>query len=225
MYPFKFSVTVALIFAAFITTAQVGPQPAAIKMNSKDCTMVVVEASYPGGYEAWVKYLQKKLKPDVPVKNEAPSGKYQAMVLFIVDKDGTVSNVKPETRFGYGMEDEVVRVIELSGKWTPATHDGVLVKAYRRQPITFIVDSEYFGIVSKEPYTLFTNTDNEITVTARKVKPEDVSINVQGGKATRLSDGKFLVRVNKVGRINIEVVNNKKDDKILGVASFEVVTK
>lgn len=223
MYSFKTMFTACLLISAMATFAQVSTNSGTMPGNAKDSTAVEVEASYPGGSEVWIKYLQKNLKANVPVKNDAPSGKYMAYVMFIVDKDGSVSNVKPETRFGYGMEDEVVRVIEQSGKWTPATRNGIPLKAYRRQPITFLVNSEYFEITTRVPFTLFANTDNEITVSAWKIKPEAIAINVQGGKATRLSDGKFLVRVNKTGRVNIEVVNSKKDDKSIGVASFEVL--
>ena len=215
--------TASLMILGMLTYAQVGTNTGAMPLSTKDSAVVEIEASYPGGAEGWIKFLQKNLKSDVPIKNDAPIGKFQAIVLFIVDKDGSVSNVKPVTRLGYGMEEEVIRVIEMSGKWTPATRNGIPLKAYRKQPITFLNESADFEIVTREPFTLFANADNEITVTAKKVKPEAIAINVQGGKATRLSDGKFMVRVNKVGRISVEVVNNKKDDKLIGVASFEVL--
>lgn len=225
MYPFKSLVTACLIFPGFTAPAQVSPSPDTIKINTKKITAVETEASYPGGNVSWIKYLEKKLDADIPVKNKAPVGKYTAFVQFIVDKDGSVSNVKPVTNFGYGMEEEVVRVIEGSGKWVPAIQNGKPVNAYRRQPITFMIDDKNFTITTQEPYTLFANTDNEITVSARKIKPADISINVQGGKSIPVSDGKFIVRVSKPGRVTIEIVNNKKDDREIGLASFEVRAK
>ncbi|HRN48332.1 MAG TPA: energy transducer TonB [Niabella sp.] len=59
------------------------------------------------------------------------------IVQFIVDKEGDVSDVKPLTHVGHGMEQEAVRVIKNSGRWKPAIQNGREVKAYRRQPITF----------------------------------------------------------------------------------------
>lgn len=223
MFSPKVIFTACLLISSILTFAQVSTNTGTIPPGTKDSTAFEIEASYPGGAAAWIKFLQKNLKSDVPIKNDAPIGRFQAIVLFIVDKDGSVSNVKPVTRLGYGMEEEVARVIEMSGKWTPATRNGIPLKAYRKQPITFLNESADFEIVTREPFTLFANADNEITVTAKKVKPEAIAINVRGGKATRLSDGKFMVRINKVGRISIEVVNNKKDDKLIGVASFEVL--
>ena len=199
--------------------------PDTTQLNSKEFTKVEIEASYPGGVAAWKKFMEKNLDASVTAKNEAPVGKYSAMAIFIVDTDGSLSDVKALTKFGYGIEEEMLRVINKSGKWTPASQDGKPVKAYRKQPLTFIVDSGDFTITSTEPYTLFTNMDNEITVTARKIKTADININVPGGKAIALGGGKFIVKTNKPGRVIIEIVNSKKDDKLIGEASFEVKAK
>ncbi|MEP6713514.1 MAG: energy transducer TonB [Ferruginibacter sp.] len=225
MYLPKVLLTACIIFSGLSLPAQVTRQPDTVKTNSTALTVVETEASYPGGNEAWKKFLQKNLNSNVPNKNNAPIGMYTTIVLFIVSKDGLVSSIKPVTNFGYGMEEEVIRVMERSGKWTPAIQNGRPVNAYRKQPITFLLQSADFEVSTPEPYTLFTDTDNEITITARKIKPEDISINVQGGKATKVSDGKFIIRPAKPGRVTIEIVNNKKDDKEIGTASFEVKAK
>ncbi|MEO6550271.1 MAG: energy transducer TonB [Ferruginibacter sp.] len=222
MNTIKIFITIAFLLTAFYLSAQVNGKKDSAKLSSSEFMAVEVEAFYPGGGEAWQKFLEKNLNSSIPVKNMAPVGKYVATVLFVVDKDGTLSNIKAETHFGYGMEDEVIRVVERSGKWTAATRNGQPLKALRRQPVTFLIDDENFKITTSEPYTLFVNADNEISVSARKIKTADLSINVQGGKSVRLSDGVFNVRVSKPGRVTIEIVNNKKDDKEIGVASFEV---
>ena len=223
MYSLKPLLTTIIFFTAFSSTAQV---------NQTDTTgnippgfeKVESEAFYPGGNQAWAKYITKNMSSGVPSK-DAPTGKYQAIAQFIVDKDGNTREVKALTKFGYGIEEELVRIIEQSGKWTPAIQNGKPLNAYRKQPLTFIVDSEDFEIATAEPYTLFTNIDNEITVTARKVKAADIGINVVGGSAIPVSDGKFIIRVKKPGRITIEILNSKKDDKEIGVASFEAKAK
>jgi len=60
----------------------------------------------------------------------------------VVDKEGNVSDVKPLTSHGYGMEDEAVRVIKKGPQWKPAIQNGRNVKAYRRQPITFQIEEQ-----------------------------------------------------------------------------------
>lgn len=102
-------------------------------------TKVEINPAYPGGREAFNSFLHRNLNIQVPVDNGIKSGEYTTVVQFIVDRQGNVSDVKPITKFGYGMEDEAVRVIKKSGKWKPAIQNGRAVKAYIKQPVTFRV--------------------------------------------------------------------------------------
>lgn len=111
------------------------------KSNDEDkiFTKVENEAAFPGGEAAWRRYLEKNLNASTPVDNGAPEGTYQVIVRFIVSKDGSISDVTAESKHGYGMEDEAVKIIKRGPKWTPALQNGRNVNAYRRQPITFLV--------------------------------------------------------------------------------------
>ena len=97
------------------------------------------EAAFPSGNEAWIAYIQNNLKSNVPIKKGAPKGTYNVVVQFIIGKTGEISILKTETNMGYGMEEELIRVIKKSGKWIPAIQLGKPVNAYRRQPMTFVV--------------------------------------------------------------------------------------
>lgn len=103
---------------------------------------VEIEASFKGGESAWRKYLERNLNANTPVDNGAPEGTYTVIIQFVVDRDGTISDVKPLTKRGYGMEDEAMRVIKRGPPWEPAIQNGRKVKAYRKQPITFIVTGD-----------------------------------------------------------------------------------
>ncbi len=103
---------------------------------------VEIEAAFPGGESAWRKFLERNLNPSAPVDNGAPEGTYTVYVQFVVSKDGSISDVRALTKHGYGMEEEAVRVIKRGPKWTPAIQNGRQVNAYRKQPITFLVQSE-----------------------------------------------------------------------------------
>lgn len=105
-------------------------------------TKVEVEASFPGGEQAWKRFLERNLEANAPVDNGAPQGTYTVVVQFIVDKEGMISDVKALTSHGHGMEEEAMRVIKKGPKWTPAVQNGRQVKAYRKQPITFVVAEE-----------------------------------------------------------------------------------
>jgi len=110
--------------------------------EDKIFTKVENEAQFPGGQQAWVRYLQKNLNANAPVENGAAPGTYQVIVKFIVSKDGSISDVNAETHHGFGMEEEAVKIIKRGPKWTPALQNGRNVNAYRRQPITFIVEEQ-----------------------------------------------------------------------------------
>jgi protein TonB len=110
--------------------------------EDKIFTKVEIEAEYPGGTGAWRKFLERNLNGGVATDNSAPAGTYTVVVRFIVAKDGSVSEITPETSVGYGMEQEAVRAIKKAPKWMPAQQNGNIVKAYRRQPITFVVSEE-----------------------------------------------------------------------------------
>ncbi len=103
---------------------------------------VEIEAAYPGGTAAWTKYLRNNLDANTPVDNGASEGTYTVIVRFIVSKDGSISDVVAETKHGYGMEAEAMKIIKKGPKWTPAQQNGRMVNAYRRQPITFVVQEQ-----------------------------------------------------------------------------------
>ena len=110
--------------------------------ENKVFNKVEVEASFPGGDAAWGRYLKNNLDANVPVENEAPEGTYTVIVRFIVSRDGSISEVVPETKLGYGMEAEAVKIIKKGPNWKPALQNGRNVNAYRRQPITFVVSGQ-----------------------------------------------------------------------------------
>ena len=97
------------------------------------------ESFYPGGIEAWKRFLIKNFRtPEEAIAREI-SG--TVVVQFIVDKEGNVSDVHtisgPEE-----LRQEAVRVIKRSGKWEPAIQNGRKVNSYKSQPIVVQLQSE-----------------------------------------------------------------------------------
>lgn len=118
--------------------------PSTTKTDSAELKIfetVEVEAYFPGGEQGWFGYLRQNLNPSVPIDKGAPEGMYTVIIQFIVGKDGKVYDVKPLTKHGYGMEAEVVRILKKSPSWVPAVQNGKTVNAYRKQPVTFQVES------------------------------------------------------------------------------------
>ena len=63
----------------------------------------------------------------------------KAYVQFIVEADGSLSNIKTMTDPGYGSGEEAERVIALSPKWTPGNQNGRAVRVVNMVPINFIL--------------------------------------------------------------------------------------
>jgi len=102
-------------------------------------TAVEIDAKFNGN---WVKFLTRNLNPSIPIDNGAPAGTYKIIIQFVVDLDGNLSDIKALTNYGYGMEQEAIRVVKKANGWEPAFQNGRHVKAYRMQPITFVVTEE-----------------------------------------------------------------------------------
>lgn len=98
-----------------------------------------VEPSFPGGAKGFSLFLRNNLDMNVPEKNGAPDGTYTVVIGFTVSKDGAVKNCVAETRHGYGMEAEVIKVLKKSPDWIPGQRNGSPMEVYRRQPVTFVV--------------------------------------------------------------------------------------
>jgi hypothetical protein len=145
---FKCKATFVILLTTFLKLDAQEPELKVVRLkdtlnaglDSIIFSKVEIEASFPGGDKAWTKYLEKKLDPDVPVRKKAPAGIYTVWVQFIVNKNGKISAITPLTNHGYGMEQEVVRILRVSPAWTPAIQDGKKVNAYRKQPITFVIE-------------------------------------------------------------------------------------
>jgi len=102
-------------------------------------TKVEIESAYPGGPAAWQRYLIKTLRyPQEAVDNEIQG---PVVVQFIVDKNGNVSDVEAVSGPNE-LRGEAVRVIQRSGKWTPAVQNGRQVKSYKKQPIVFRLEGQ-----------------------------------------------------------------------------------
>ena len=100
---------------------------------------VEVEPQFDKGVSSWAKFLKKHLDYDTPRFNEAPSGIYKVIIKFTIFADGHLGNFTRLTRFGYGMEDEVIRVLKKSPKWKPYVKNNLPIDSEKTQTVTFTV--------------------------------------------------------------------------------------
>jgi len=112
---------------------------------------VEIDAEFPGGTQAWFKYVTREIERNIDeLQDDGKSG--TVVVLFIVDKEGAVSDVRamPCSEAGVAkclgagtkLAEVAVNAIRKGPKWKPAVQNGRNVKAYRRQPVTFKLEEE-----------------------------------------------------------------------------------
>ncbi len=112
------------------------------KKDKADETLIVVQiqAKFPGGDEAWRKYIAKEIERHTDELQE--DGKAGACIVqFIVDEEGKISEVEALTMKGSKLAELCVNAIRKGPDWTPAENNGMKVKAYRKQPVTFRIDN------------------------------------------------------------------------------------
>ncbi|HEV2833507.1 MAG TPA: N-acetylmuramoyl-L-alanine amidase, partial [Hanamia sp.] len=73
-------------------------------------TKTQVEASFPGGASAWTKYIIEKIQSNIDSLTEKDYG--TCLLKFIVNKNGTVSDVKATTMQGTKLADTAVNTIQ-----------------------------------------------------------------------------------------------------------------
>ena len=90
---------------------------------------------FPGGMEAWGRYLQKNLRyPALAIENNV-AGK--VTVSFVVEKNGQLTNIKVLRGIGAGCDEEAVRVIKNAPFWKPGSQNGKPVRVAYTVPILF----------------------------------------------------------------------------------------
>ena len=77
-----------------------------------------------------VQSLENNLRRSIPDKNHAPKGKYIVSVRFIVDKDGNICDVECVNNPGFGLCNDIVRVVKKAGKWV-VPPGGAIVRPYK----------------------------------------------------------------------------------------------
>lgn len=117
-----------LLFSFMTSTAQT-------KKNDMVFDVVEVMPQYPGGQIAMLQYLMKNIKyPEQAVK-EGIQGR--VTVRFIVEKDGSISDVKPVLSVHPLLNKEAVRVVKSMPKWTPGKQNGKPVRVRFNLPVMF----------------------------------------------------------------------------------------
>jgi periplasmic protein TonB len=106
------------------------------KEDVDEIFMVVEESATPvGGMQAFYDYVGKKLKYPAQARRMNIEGK--VFVEFVVNRDGSIQDVKAIKGIGAGCDEEAVRVIQSAPSWKPGKQRGKPVRQRMVLPITF----------------------------------------------------------------------------------------
>jgi periplasmic protein TonB len=92
---------------------------------------------FPGGNEAMMKYLRDNTRYPVIAREAGIQG--TVFVTFVVERDGSVTNVSVLRGIGGGCDEEAVRVVRSMPKWKPGKQRNQPVRVQYRMPIRFVL--------------------------------------------------------------------------------------
>jgi len=92
------------------------------------------QPEYPGGIEEFYKLVGMNFKIPAAALKQKLEGK--AIIEFMVERDGSLSEFKIVKDLGYGIGNEAIRTIKLSPKWIPGIKDGKPARVLYTLPIT-----------------------------------------------------------------------------------------
>lgn len=100
---------------------------------------VIVESmpAFPGGEEARLQFLNDNVRYPTMAREAGIQGR--VFVEFVIEKDGSVTNVRVVRGIGGGCDEEAIRVVESMPKWIPGKQRNVPVRVRFNMPIRFIL--------------------------------------------------------------------------------------
>ena len=91
--------------------------------------------SFPGGNEALMKFLQDNVKYPVVAQENGVQGR--VVVSFVVEKDGSITDVKVVRSVDPSLDKEAARVVKSMPRWIPGKQNGAAVRVKYNVPVSF----------------------------------------------------------------------------------------
>ncbi|WP_121352133.1 energy transducer TonB [Flavisolibacter nicotianae] len=113
-----------------------------VEDENKVFEKVEIEASV--NVAQWRRHLESQLQryiEDAASSGMNP-GTYTVNVRFLVEKDGSITDVRALNDPGSGLAQGAVEVVKRGPKWSPGEQNGRKVRSYHTQPITFVIQEQ-----------------------------------------------------------------------------------
>jgi len=119
------------------------------KVDGDVFTMVEETATPQGDMGAFFAHVARKLLYPAQARRMGIEGK--VFVEFVVETDGSISNVRAKKGIGAGCDEQAVIAVKTAPKWNPAKNKGVVVRQQLVLPITFKLSGSDFKDEAKAP--------------------------------------------------------------------------
>ena len=141
----KYKVFIAVIlFACMVFSPIVAQEYADTVKNDKIeieqntdsvCLLPEEDPEFPGGVKAALQFIRENLQ----YPNTGADVEGSVIISFIVEKDGSLTNLEVHRSLYPPFDKEALRVVKLMPKWIPGKQDGKAVRSKYTIPITFIL--------------------------------------------------------------------------------------
>jgi len=101
-----------------------------------EMTSVQVLPQFPGGPSALSAFMGQYTYPAMARENNVSGTVY---VSFVVEKDGSLTDIKVERDIGFGTGEEAIRLLKTSPKWKPGVQNGLPVRVAFTQPFKLAI--------------------------------------------------------------------------------------
>lgn len=136
----KYLIAALLVFEVCIAKAQTKPDSSEVFSKETEVFLPVdVSAEFPGGLEKFAQYIFKNLKYPEKAKEEKTQGK--VFVSFVVEKDGSLTDIKIFKSVSPELDAEAIRLMKASPKWKPGMQGNNPVRQNYTLPIPFTLDN------------------------------------------------------------------------------------
>jgi protein TonB len=110
------------------------PEPPKVE-ESKVFDVVEEMPQFPGGPSALFEYLSKNIKYPVVAEENGVQGR--VIVTFVVERDGSITDVKVVKSVDPSLDKEAQRVVKSMPHWIPGKQNGSAVRVKYTVPVTF----------------------------------------------------------------------------------------
>ena len=189
-------------------------------------TTVEKVPEFPGGLDAFGKFLAENIKYPADSRNKEVQGR--VLLSFIVEHDGTLSDIKVVRGLAKDLDQESLRVLSLSPKWIPGMQNGHAVRVAYAVPISFTLSDLPTPVKHAENKTGMAEDDRKYLIHPTKQLPElaakpdtgrkfVVDLLHSKGTLLYLLDGREIASLNNIDPNNIQSIQVLKEENATSV--------